>query len=162
MTVRLAGGEAARARSLRVEAASASWIDPASRMVRQVATADVVSVDRIDRTRGAKRGAITAAAIVGGVATVAAYALQDPDDCTATIVTSCGPGSRVALSVAFGTAMGFLGAFPGAGIGAIVGETDRLTLPLPSPPQRVTEAGWAPGPPVARGAITLPGLSTSQ
>lgn len=150
VTVRLVGGETVRARSVRIEADSASWIDAGTRALRQVATTDVASVDRVDRTRGARRGGITAATVVGTVATVTAFALQNPADCTATLVTSCGPSSRVALSVAFGGAAGFMAAFPGVGIGALVGETDRLTLSPPQGAQPVTEAGWSPGPPVAR------------
>ncbi len=147
VTVHLADGESARARAVRIDADSTSWLDPASRSVRRVATADVVSLERTDRTRGAIRGGVTAAAVVGVASAVAFYALQDPADCTPTIVTGCGTGTRVALSVAAGAAGGFLAAFPGAGVGALVGETDRLTL---APPQRAAEAGWAPGPPLAR------------
>ena len=144
VTVTLVGGERVRARSVRVGADSTSWLDPASRALRSVATAEVVRVERTDRQRGAVRGAVTAAAVAGVASAVAAYALQDPDDCTPTIVTGCGTGTRVALSVALGSAAGFLAAFPGAGVGALVGETDRLVLA-----PEASAARRAPGPPVA-------------
>ena len=153
LTVTLAGGETVQARAVRIETDSTTWLDPNTRALRQVATADVVSLERTDRTRGAIRGGVTAAAVAGVASTVFFYAIQDPADCTPTLVTSCGPGARIALSVGLGAGVGFLAAFPGAGLGAAVGETDRLTL---VPAQPVAGVGWAPGPPVARPAPATP------
>ena len=141
LTVRLAGGGSEPARSVRVEPDSASWVGAETGALRRVATAEVVSIERVDRGRGAVRGAVTATATVGVTAAVATFVALRQSDCTPSLLSFCTVDEQAALSLAVGSAAGFLAAFPGAGVGALVGERERLALdPLAEGP------GPSPGP----------------
>lgn len=135
-TVRLhlAGGSTVRALSLRVEPDSVSWIDPDTRTLRRAATAEVASVETVSRTRGALRGAATAAVVAGVTTAVVSFVALRSTDCTpGGFLDLCGADSQAALSLVIG---GSAAAFPGAAVGALVGERDRWNLapagaPLP-------------------------------
>jgi hypothetical protein len=127
VTVRLASGERARAEVLRIGADSTSWVDPSTRAVRRVATAEVVALESGRRRgRGAGDGAQVGAligALTLGLTAYTAFQSEGGEDSGAVLFASflavSGAGS---------------GALYGAGIGALVGSRDVyrfVTVPTP-------------------------------
>ena len=125
-TITLVSGVAFQATSVRFEADSTSWMDPRTRRMVVVPTADVVEVRRAASGRGALRGALVGAAIAG----LGAY-LAATDGC----LLSCVGNAQLA-----GTVGAVFTAPFGAGLGALAGpEFDpppRWRPSMPSDPRR--------------------------
>jgi hypothetical protein len=144
--VSLADGRQERARALRVAPDSTSWIDPGTRSVRSVATADVAAVRFTDRSRGALQGGAAAMAL-GAVAGLA-IGLSRPSCPYDTVEDAvfCGITELVApkeaLALALALTGGLGGGVAGAVLGAAVGSqrTYRIVQP-PAPASALTSAG---------------------
>lgn len=144
VVVALADGRRLPAEGLRFAPDSASWVDPETRALHRVATADVAAVT-FGRRRG--RGALegfaigTGAGALGGAAV--GYATYDDGGFGCFFICS-----RGAAASWRGSTFGLVGALFGTAVGAVRGSPDvyRLRPPAVSlPPRDASSAPRAPG-----------------
>ena len=127
VVVRLVDGRSLRGRSLRIDADSASWVDPETGALERVATADITRVTRTRHWSGAVEG--FGLGLVIGVPLGAALGALGSESCGEDPLYFCGRGWG-----AVGGGFGGLVTGPPLGllIGAAVGRRERYVLAPPA------------------------------
>lgn len=116
--ITMVSGERLRGSGVQVALDSTSWLDRETGHFRQVATASIASIERIDRRRGALQGAKLGAVLEGIAGSlVAGFIMEPPMDEPEEAVQF-----RLYGSVLGGVAGGLLGMMHGGLIGRAVGQ----------------------------------------